>query len=110
MGIKSRSIVKKVTNSLEFNRVSKSIDSQIAMKSLIELSMNLLDEYGEAINAYSEVRGVSSVNHCLTSISNSILKDLFQNCPESRELICKCLLNEIFNFSSSDQDKSVYIG
>jgi hypothetical protein len=100
MGVKSKTIVRRLISSLEYNRL---IDSQnVCYKSLIELSMSLLDKYGVSSNKFSDCR--TTIEDYLTFISTSILKDLFRNCIESRELICKCLLNEL----SSNND--VYIG
>ena len=103
MCVKSKSVFRKLSSSLEFNRVSSLTDSQNAYKSLTELALNLLDTYGVASDEFSEAR---TIEEHLTLLATNILKDVFRNCLAARELICKNLLNAC---TTSYKDPSVFI-
>ena len=110
MNVKNKSIIKKLINNLEYNRIINYIDAQSASKTLIDLALNILDIHGASINNYTEA---TTIKENLTVIATSILKDLFRNCIESRELIYKSILNainEIDYNESAEKDSTVFIG
>jgi hypothetical protein len=110
MNIKGRSIIKTFSNICEYNRLCEIIDPQIVYKSLNDLSLNMLDLYGVSINSYLDP---TTIRENITSIATVILKDLFRNCVESRELICKSLLDAIslIEYSeAADKDATVFVG